>query len=180
MLSGSVVGLRAIERDDLAQLLAWRNRPEFRRFFREYRELSMEHQICWYETTVMNDPRTRMFAIVELATGRLLGAAGLCYIDPVNRNADFSIYIGADGLYIDDVFAPDTGRVLLRYGFEELALHRVWAEIYDIDVAKQRLFATLGFTLDGRHREAHWTEGRWVDALFYGLLEPEWRRAAKP
>ena len=44
-------------------------------------------------------------AFEELATGRLLGACGLCYIDFINRSADFSIYIGADDLYIDELYA---------------------------------------------------------------------------
>lgn len=173
MLSGRHVGLRAIEREDLPQLLAWRNRPEYRRYFREYRELGSEQQTNWYMQSVLGNRDICMFAIMSLADQRLLGAAGLCYINWQSRNADFSIYIGADDLYIDDHYALDAARVLLRYGFEELGLHRVWAEIYDIDEPKKALFDELGFTLEGRHRETHWTEGRFVDSLFYGLLAAE-------
>lgn len=173
MLAGSITGLRAIERTDLAQLLEWRNRPEYRRFFREHRELSSEQQSTWFENTVQRDPNTRMFSIVELANGRLLGASGLCYIDWVNKNADFSLYIGADNLYIDDKFAPDAARIMMRHAFGELGIHRLWAEVYDFDQAKQNLFKHLGFALDGRHRETHWGEGRWNDSLFFGLLAHE-------
>jgi RimJ/RimL family protein N-acetyltransferase len=173
MLSGESIALRAIERGDLAQLLEWRNRPDFRRYYREYRELGMDQQTRWYEQVVLGDPGVRMFSIVERATGTLLGACGICYINWVDRSGDISIYIGADGLYIDDVLAPDAARVLLRYGFQELNLHRIWAEIYDIDEKKQAFFKLLGFTLDGRHRETHWTEGGWRDSLFYGLLAHE-------
>jgi RimJ/RimL family protein N-acetyltransferase len=175
MIEGARVGLRAIERDDLPLLLAWRNRAEFRRYFREFRELCWHQQLAWYETTVLNDPRTRMFAIVERKSGALLGACGLCQIDWVNRLADFSLYIGHDALYIDDVYAPDAGRALLRYGFDELGLHRIWCEIYGFDRAKQTLLPRLGFTLDGRHRETHWAEGAWHDSLFFGVLEREFR-----
>lgn len=175
MLKGSVVGLRAIERVDLPPLLAWRNEPDFRRFFREYRELSSGDHERWYDNVVLKDPSVRMFSIVELENGRLLGACGLCYINWVDRNADLSIYIGADHVYIDEKYAPDAARALLRYGFEELGLHRVWTEIYSIDERKKKLLADLGFTQDGRHRETHWTQGAWVDSLFYGLLETERR-----
>ena len=44
MLLGEYTGLRAIEEDDLEQLLVWRNDPAMRRYFREYRELSMANQ----------------------------------------------------------------------------------------------------------------------------------------
>jgi RimJ/RimL family protein N-acetyltransferase len=173
MLLGDHVGLRAIERADLPVLLAWRNQPEFRRYFREYRELSGEHQNRWFENVVMGDCSTRMFAIEDLAAGRLLGACGLCYIDWVNRNADFSIYIGADGLYIDELYALDAARVMARYGFDELGLHRLWAEIYDFDTSKSAFFERLGFSLEGRHRQTHWSEGRWHDSFYYSLLAHE-------
>ena len=177
MISGTHTGLRAIEESDLPQLMAWRNRPELRRYFREYRELNSVQQKQWFDRSVTADPNTRMFAIIELSTGRLLGACGLCYIDWVNRTADFSIYIGADGLYIDEVFAPDAAGTMTRYAFDELGLHRLWAEIYAFDERKNAFFNTLGFSLDGRHRQTHWAEGAWHDSLFFSLLSTdEFRR----
>ena len=173
MLAGDHIELRAVVRNDLTQLLEWRNRPEFRRYFREYRELNMDHQIKWFETVVQSDPSVRMFSIVNRSDGSLIGACGLCYIDWINRNADISIYIGVNDLYIDDLFAPDALSVLVRYGFDELELHRVWTEIYDFDKAKIRLLEGFGFRLDGRHRETHWTEGSWHDSLYFGLLASE-------
>jgi RimJ/RimL family protein N-acetyltransferase len=176
MIQGKRVRLRAIEPEDLDQLLIWRNQPEFRRYFREYRELSHADQQQWYASKVVNDPSTRMFSIVKDGSGELMGACGLCYIDWINRNADFSIYIGYDHLYIDDVYAVDAGIQLLKYGIEELAMHRIWAEIYDFDESKKKFFSRLGFVLDGRHRETHWAEGAWHDSLFYGLLDKDFSR----
>ena len=68
MLNGVIVGLRAIESDDLEELLNWRNQSEYRRFFREYRELNMESQKQWFETKVLGDEHTHMFSIIELET----------------------------------------------------------------------------------------------------------------
>jgi RimJ/RimL family protein N-acetyltransferase len=176
MLLGDHTGLRAIEREDLPQLREWRNKPELRRHFREYREIGTADQERWFERTSA-DPNTLMFAVVDRADGRLLGAGGLCFIDWVNRNCDLSIYIGADGAYIDDRFAPDAARTMLRYGFDELGIHRVWVEIYDFDEPKKVLLDELGFQLEGRHREHHFAEAGWHDSLFYGLLEGDWRAA---
>lgn len=170
MLVGENVGLRAIDKNDLSALLQWRNQPEYRRYFREYRELSFEQQMNWFENKVLNDKGTVMFAIVEIYTGELLGACGLCYIDWINRNADFSIYIGKDGMYIDDVYAIEAAQLMMKYGFEELNLHRLWAEIYSFDEKKKAMFDKLGFSLEGCHKETHWTEGEWCDSLFYGIL----------
>lgn len=173
MLKGRHVSLRAIERSDLPELLEWRNRPEYRRYFREYRELSMENQNIWYDKIVVNDSNTIMFSIVDIETKRLLGTCGLCYIDWINKNADISIYVGTDNLYIDNKYAPDACLVMTYYAFEELGLHRLWAEVYEFDELKKKIFENLGFKLDGRHRETHWSEGKWHGSLFYSLLENE-------
>ena len=197
MIKGRLTALRAIEERDLEQLLKWRNRPELRRYFREYRELNSTQQRAWFDGKVNGDAGTRMFAVVEGAEGRLrgdnhdgrllgenhdgrllgdnhdgrlLGACGLCYIDWINRTADFSIYIGADELYIDEHWAPDAAVALIRYGFEELGLNRLWSEIYAFDTAKTAFFKRLGFALDGRHRQTHWAEGGWHDSLYFSLL----------
>ncbi len=188
MMQGHTTALRAIEEADLPQLLAWRNRPELRRYFREYRELNSTQQRGWFETKVNGDHHTRMFAIVERgavrslgAAGeeRLLGACGLCYVDWVNRTADFSIYIGADDLYIDERWAPDAAATLIRYGFDELGLNRLWSEIYAFDAPKTAFFEHLGFQLDGRHRQTHWAEGAWHDSLYFSLLASD-RRPGRP
>ncbi len=175
MLAGAHTLLRAIEEADLEPLRAWRNQPRLRRYFREHREISAAMQRRWFDTKVLADPSTRMFAVCERGAtpdepGRLLGAAGVCWIDWRNRSGDFSLYLGADGLYIDAVFAPDAGRILLDYAFNDLGLNRVWAEIYDHDAPKQRLLPALGFREEGRHRQTTWCEGRFVDSVFYGLL----------
>ena len=170
MISGQVVGLRAIEESDLVQLLKWRNKPEYRLYFREFRELNYSNQKAWFEKYVIQDMITQMFSIVELSTNDLIGACGLCYIDWVNRSADFSIYIGKDDLYIDKVYAIDAAKIMEKYGFEELNLHRLWAEIYSIDEKKKVFFKELGFIQEGIFKETHWTQGQWIDSIYFAKL----------
>ncbi len=181
MLRGDYVGLRAIEKKDLTQLLEWRNDPSLRRYFREYRELSFEQQLVWFDEFTFNNRNTVMFSIIESERDQLLGACGLCYINWKDRNADFSIYIGFQDLYIDSLYADDAAKLVMQFAFEELGLHRLWAEIYSFDEKKGRMFERLGFSLEGQHRDTHWTEGKWCDSLYYSKLLTEydsarWRR----
>ena len=170
MITGNHILLRAVEETDLAQLLEWRNNPDLRKYFREFRELNHTMQLKWFNERVNNDPSTRMFSIVEIKTNKLIGACGLCYIDWINKSADFSIYIGKDELYIDDVFSLDAAKLLIAYGFEELNLHRLWSEIYDFDIKKKDFFNKLNFDIDGVFRESHWHDNKWNDSLIYSLL----------
>lgn len=177
MLSGKHVGLRAIEREDLPQLLAWRNQPELRRFFRERRELSGRDHLAWFERTIAGPERsaTLMFAIQKLATGELVGACGLCYVDWIDGTAEVSVYIGAQALYVDEMLAPDACRVLTAHAFEDLDLRRLWVEVYGYDTRKTELFEGLGFSLEGRQREHRFHKGARHDSLIFGLLRREWR-----
>jgi RimJ/RimL family protein N-acetyltransferase len=174
MLKGQYTALRAIEKEDLPDLLAWRNEPKLRRYFREYRELNFQQQMDWFDSKVNNDIGTRMFAIMD-SHEKLLGAAGLCYIDWINRTADFSIYIGKDALYIDELLAPDAAKVMIKYAFEELGLNRLWSEIYSFDQAKVNFFNSLGFCLDGTHRQTHWADRKWHDSFYFSLLATDIR-----
>lgn len=174
MLIGKTVGLRAIERNDLKQLLEWRNQPDYRKYFREYRELNMDNQNMWFESKVLSDEHTRMFSIERLDNKELVGVCGLCYIDWINRCADFSIYIGKDNLYIDSLYAIDAARTMMKYGFEELNLHRLWAEIYETDEKKKDMFKKLGFEHEATHISTHWTEGKWVNSLYYRFLDTDY------
>lgn len=175
MIQGNYVYLRAIEKTDLPQLMNWRNNPELRKFFRETDEINTENQLKWFESINTKSSPHKMFAIIKSDTNELMGACGLCYIDWVNRSADFSIYLGYDDIYIDQKYAIDAANLMIDYGFNILNLHRLWAEIYSIDEAKKIFFAQLKFTLDGTFRETYWYDKKWHDSLFYSLLSNNYK-----
>jgi len=170
MLRGKHVGLRALEQKDLPQLMEWRNNPEMRKFFRETDEINSINQEKWFTSVIAKNSLHKMFAIINIETNELMGACGLCYIDWVNRSADFSIYLGYNNLYIDDTYAIEAAEIMRDYGFNILNLHRLWAEIYSIDEAKKVFFNKLNFKLDGEHKETYWFENNWHNSLFYSLL----------
>ena len=170
MLKGTFVKLRAIELSDLEQLRIWRNNPINRQYFREYRELSDQDQMDWYKNIVQAKKEVLMFAIIDIDTEILLGACGLCYIDYIRRSADLSIYIGHNDIYLDSKYSIDCAKLLLDYGFDEIGLHRIWSEVYSHDTVKQNFFDSLGFQIDGRLRQSHWTGGKWEDSIIYSFL----------
>tara|TARA_B100000315_G_scaffold242681_1_gene265138 strand:+ start:393 stop:923 length:531 start_codon:yes stop_codon:yes gene_type:complete len=171
MLKGKLIGLVAIEKEDLKQLRDWRNNPDFRKHFREYRELSMRDQEIWFEEKVVNDPSTLMFSIRRLEDNELLGCCGFVYINWVHRHADLSLYIGWQDAYIDDEgYAEESCKLILDYGFRELCLNKVWTEIYEFDEKKKALYDKFGFQQDGLLRQNYWCDGKWWDSRMLSLL----------
>ncbi|MHA1381287.1 MAG: GNAT family N-acetyltransferase [Candidatus Helarchaeota archaeon] len=175
MLKGELLGLVAVEREDLKQLMNWRNNAEFRKHFREYRELSMRHQEIWFEEKVIKDPNTIMFSIRRLEDNELLGCCGFVYINWVHRHADLSLYIGWNDAYIDEEgYAEESCKLLLDYGFKEICLNKVWTEIYEFDEKKKALYDKLGFKQDGLLRQNYWYDGKWWDSRILSLLKEEY------
>lgn len=177
MIKGSKVQLIAVEREHLRQLLDWRNNPEFRKHFREYRELSMAQQERWYEEKVLNDPTTLMFGICRISGGELLGSCGFVYINWTAKYADLSLYIGWNDAYIDEQgYAEESCRLLLCYAFEELGLNKVWSEVYVFDEKKKKLYDKLGFKVDGVLRENCFHAGEFRDSYILSILAREWTK----
>ena len=174
MISGKKVGLRAVESHDLQQLMEWRNQPDFRKNFREHREINMENQRTWFQSVSANK-NDFMFSIVELETGMLIGACGLLYTNWILRSSDFSFYIGKDSSYVDsDGLADESASLLLTYGFECLNLNKVWMELYEFDSQKLEFFQGLGFQIDGKLRANAFEEGKYWDSFILSMLLSDW------
>lgn len=175
MITGKKVYLKAIEEEDLGKLKEWRNLPNYRKYFREYREINTAMQNKWFQNTVLNDKNTIMFSVFNASTDEIIGCCGLCYINWVHRHADLSLYIGYKGEYIDDFgFAEDACSVLFDYAFKELNLHKIWTEIYEFDNKKKNLYDKFSFKEDGRLRENYFYDGKWWDSRILSLLVTEY------
>lgn len=175
MIIQGKIGLRAIEDDDLEQLRDWRNQPHFRKNFREVKELGMYNQRAWL-TKVNQSSNDYMFAILELENNRLIGAGGLLYIDWILRSADFSIYIGEKGEYLNsEGYGGDAAKGLLEYGFNFLNMNKIWMELYEYDNAKIDFFTKkMGFKIDGKLRQNCFYKGAYYDSLIISLLATEY------
>ncbi len=175
MKKGENVYLTAIEREDLQPLMEWRNNENFKKHFREFRELNHDLQERWYENKVLNDPSTIMFSIRRSADKKLLGCCGLCYINWIHRHADLSLYIGLEDQYIDEEgYARESCELLFDYGFHQLGLNKIWTEIYEFDYKKKKLLYQLEFQLDGTLRKNYYYDGKWWDSLILSLLKEEY------
>ena len=67
---------------------------------------------------------------------------------------------------VDDLFTI--------YAFEVLDLHRIEADVDPRNAASIRTLERLGFQREGYLRERWQVNGEIQDALFYGLLRPDW------
>jgi len=171
-IEGKIINFRALEMEDLKQLRNWRNSDFVRRACREYRLLNMENQKNWFESLHKKTPENIMFGI-ENKEDKLIGVCGLTWIDWKNRNAEVSIYIGAKE-WQGKGAATDSLKTLIKYGFETLNLHRIYAIIFGFNKPSVKLFEKCGFKFESKRREAHYIEGKYQDELVYSILKKEY------
>jgi RimJ/RimL family protein N-acetyltransferase len=179
VIKGTLVGLRALEREDLTLLRDWRNIPDFRRNFREYRELNLDNQLKWFEGLQASGQNNFMFVIERLSDQKPLGACGLLYTNWIIRSADFSFYIGFEESYIDNYgYALDAAILLTKYGFNVLNLNKIWMELYEFDKKKLAFFLEqLSFKKDGKLRDNCFEDGRYWDSFIISLTRNDFENA---
>ena len=64
--------------------------------------------------------------------------------------------------------------VVLTYGFTELGLHRIEADVAPDNIRSKNLLLKLGFTFEGNLRQRYFFRGQFEDEHYFGLLKDEW------
>lgn len=172
MITGNKVCLTSLNRSSLPQLREWRNQPELRKYFREYREISDAMQENWYNTRVLNNPCQVDFEIHDKESNKLIGHCSLNYISWTNRTAELGIYIG-DPTYRRGGYGSDALKLLMDYAFKTINLNRVWCEVFANNEAID-VYRKIGFVDEGKLRQHHYEDGQYLDCFMLGLLRDEW------
>ena len=113
------------------------------------------------------------FAIVRREDAAMIGTCTLYAIDVPCRRADvgYALLPSTWGRG----YANEAVTRLLDWGFGELDLNRVEADIDPRNAASMRALERLGFTREGHLRERWIVGGEVCDSLMYGLLAREWK-----
>ncbi|MCL5996983.1 MAG: GNAT family N-acetyltransferase [Chloroflexi bacterium] len=118
------------------------------------------------------------FAIRKNEDDRLVGLTQLQRIQWSGGAAQISLGIGAP----EDRgqgFGSEALRLMLRYAFSELNLHRLEAIACEYNTRAIRFLERAGFSVEVRRRQAlHRGSKRW-DLLHMGLLREEWVSAVR-
>lgn len=121
------------------------------------------------------DEKSPILTLAVELDGRVVGDV-LIHLDGLD---------GADGKQaeIGWVFAPDVqgrglateaARALLPVAFDEVGVHRVWAQLDPENTASARICERLGMRREALFEKASWFKGQWTDLAVYALRADEW------
>jgi RimJ/RimL family protein N-acetyltransferase len=177
VILGGQTRLRRPERDDLPAFAAWLNDPEVRRHLALGYPLSLIHEEHWLEDELRKEPATQSFVIEAMRIGgeaywNAVGVTGFHAIDWRSRSGELGIVIGQKSVWGSGI-GTDATRTLVRWGFQELNLNRVFLRVFEDNAAAIRCYEKVGFKHEGRLRQDRYQDGRYLDTLVMGLLRDE-------
>lgn len=111
------------------------------------------------------------FAIVLKAGDKLVGAISLSISQEYER-AEMGYWIGKP--YWNQGYATEAARALLRYGFAELGLNRIYASYLARNPASGRVMEKIGMSYEGCFRRHVKRWGRFEDLKFRAILKDEY------
>ncbi|GJQ61916.1 MAG: N-acetyltransferase [Melioribacteraceae bacterium] len=113
---------------------------------------------------------------IEL-NNELIGEVRLRNLRWYNRKAEISVVISPK--VQGKGYGRDAITAAARYAFERMNLHRLEAEVIEYNKASRLLLEELGFSSEGRLREAKFSSGKYFDIIRYGMLAEEYYKKHK-
>lgn len=168
------VYLRALELDDVKQLVKWRNDNDITsllggntQFVSSYRESE------WLKSILLNDRNDLRLAICLVENQLHIGNVNLTSINWINRTAEFSIFIGEKGFWGKGL-ASEATRQILEHGFFEMNLNRIYLYVLENNKDAINLYKKTGFVQEGLLRESVFKNKRMNNLILMSILKKEY------
>jgi RimJ/RimL family protein N-acetyltransferase len=134
---------------------------------------SQEQARKWLETQIRPGGTSHeiVFAITLKENGHLIGTMGLREIDQEHSQAELGFWVGVE--FWRKGYATEASAAVLRYGFEELKLNRIYAHYMTRNPASGRVLEKIGMKREGllRQRVKKW--GVFEDVILLAILRED-------
>ena len=158
-------------------LLAYRGRPDVCRYvpFEPMdRELIADRLAGpWARTALTDEGQSLTFGAELVETGQLVGDVVLFWHSRLHRGGEIGYVF--DPEFAGRGYATEAAEAVLRWGFEELGLHRIVARLDERNEASARVARRLGMRQEARLVDNEFFKGEWTTELDFALLADEWK-----
>lgn len=173
MILGKKVQLRPIEREDLPRFVEWFSDPEFRRYLGVNLPFSLAQEERWFEKLLDRMAKQEVLTLtIETVDGAHIGNVSLFDINWQDRHAELGIAIG-DKAYWGQGYGTDATRTILRVGFDDFNLHRIFLRVHEDNARAIRCYEKVGFRMEGTLRESVFRDGAYRDMILMSILTTE-------
>jgi [ribosomal protein S5]-alanine N-acetyltransferase len=164
--------LRQIDPQDADAIFALRTNEEVMRYIHRPRPASLVDVLELIQQIHNNFTSNQgiSWGICAREGEAYIGTIGLWRIDKPNHRAEIGYLLNplsqGKGLMHEAI------RAVTQYGFRELNLHSIEANVHPLNTASRRLLEKSGFVQEAHFRENYFFEGSFLDSIVYSLLNP--------
>ncbi|MBM7663235.1 RimJ/RimL family protein N-acetyltransferase [Bacillus mesophilus] len=115
------------------------------------------------------------FAIEKKETSELIGSMAIG-IGNDNR-AELAYWIGVP--YWGHGYATEASKLLIRFGFEQKGLNKIWAAAFTRNPASTKVMEKVGMTYEGTFRQHVIKNGKYEDLSYCSILKEEYTELLK-
>jgi UDP-4-amino-4,6-dideoxy-N-acetyl-beta-L-altrosamine N-acetyltransferase len=166
-----MIDLRDVASEDCDRLYAWRRSSEVARWMCGAFTETPETHRRWFDS-FLQSPDKKGWVIQH--NGAPAGFLALTGLASPHRRAEWGWYIGEASAR-----GRGVGRAAQALGldkaFDELKLHKVWAEVIAANDAALKAQTSAGFRREGYMRSHVLKDGQFVDVVLLAILADEWR-----
>lgn len=105
--------------------------------------------------------------------GELIGTINLGNVDEACFMSETAYMLSPE--YWGKGIMTEVLRAVLGYAFHVVGLNRVQADVFDGNIASERVLAKCGMQLEGIARQKYYKNGRFIDAAQYAVLRSDFR-----
>lgn len=159
---------------DLDAIMTWINDPEVVATIANIRSpVSRAEEEAWLRRT-LESPNDRLYSIEDGATGAYVGQGGIHGIYWPARNGRLALIVKKE--FQGRGYGKSASRELLKKGFDELKLHKLWCIVREDNPKTVTLYRDrIGFRQEGRLLDEYAIGGRYHTMLRLAMLEDEYR-----
>lgn len=162
--------IRRITNDDANQIIALRSNPETMKYIprplTKTTEEALEH-IAQIDNTIDTNVGIN-WGITLKDNPNVIGVIGYYRIKPEHYRAEIGYMLLPE--FHGKGIIPEAVKTVINYGFNEMELHSIEAIIDPENFASERVLQKIGFVKEGYFKEHEYYEGRFLDSIFYSLL----------
>jgi RimJ/RimL family protein N-acetyltransferase len=175
MIPGETINLRPVERHDVPLLHRWLNDPAIMDGWGWSAPARSMHNVAgqveeWLAREIACGRPEALIA--ESLAGDPVGLVVVRVDRPEARSVELSLLVDADRW--GQGFGIDMMETILEACFGGWGVHRIGVRVEEGNERALALYRRLGFTEEGRLRQAAFRDGRHADVLIFALLAEEW------
>ncbi len=167
--------LRPIRMRDARDMFQYSRDPEVARYvlWREHTSVADTRSYIRYIISQYKRGKPSSWAIARQTDDRMIGTIGFSWVDDCHNSGELGYSLARSEW--NKGYMTESLWEMLRYGFDEMRLHRIEAQHEPDNLASGAVMKKCGMKKEGYLRGRLYNKGEYVDTLLYAMILDDWQ-----